>query len=149
MKNSPYFHTSAEIPAKGYGPLVVDCRHSNKPIVHLNVAKVVSDPDWYPRSPAVLSYQHDLPFNGDERRIRQLVELIQAKAELPPVQVFLSCRRDRICYPDGRHRIMLLHAAGYASVPAEVPQGDVEVIQRLIGCERPDARIQVLLPSPL
>jgi hypothetical protein len=146
MQEAPFFCARDEIDAAGYGLIDVDCRSCAKAVIHLDLAKVVRDPNWYPRDPAVRSYRHDLPFNGDEQRIRSLIRLLQSTHRLGPASVFLGVD-GAVCYPDGRHRVMLLHAAGYRSLPAEVPPEQAQAIAKVIGCETPDPRIRVRLPK--
>jgi hypothetical protein len=147
-KEAPYFYSAVEIPREGFGQLAVDCAQCNGTVVHLDLAKVVSDPMWYPRSAYIQSYRHDLPFDGDEARIRSLISLVRRTRVLHPATVFSGKHnRNLVSYADGRHRIMLLFAAGYQSMPACVPHNDAEVVQRLIGCNEPDHRIVVVGPQ--
>jgi hypothetical protein len=43
-KEAPYFYSAVEIPREGFGQLAVDCSQCNGTVVHLDLAKVVSDP---------------------------------------------------------------------------------------------------------
>lgn len=100
------------------------------------VAAYMREHGWYQRSPTVASYDHDLPFDGEVKRIRSLIAHIKSGAALPPVQLYMA-EVGGICFPDGRHRITLLHAAGYETILAEVPASDVAEIQSTLGYAKP------------
>jgi len=141
------FLSCADIPASGFGVIRVDCRvRGCISVVHLDLAKVVADTNWYPRSPNVRSYDHDLPFNGAADRLRSLMQLVRAEGRLPPVAVYVPGEQEFVCYPDGRHRVMLLYTAGYRSLPALVPSRNAEAVTRLVGTTFPDERIIVTRP---
>lgn len=138
-KCQPFFFKEKEIPAGGWGAIKFAKPGSACKGVTLDLGKVVAymrEHGWYQRSPTVTSYDHDLPFNGEVSRIRSLIQRILEGADIPPVQLFVA-EVGGICFPDGRHRITLLHAAGYETIQAEVPTSDWAEIESQLGYAKP------------
>ncbi|MEP8041617.1 hypothetical protein ABJY94_18485 [Vibrio parahaemolyticus] len=83
--------------------------------------------NWYQRSKNVSSYNHELPFDGCGSRILSLVEAINKGIELPPIK--LSIGMKGICFPDGRHRIMLFTAIEQELIPALIEIEDEQALK--------------------
>lgn len=148
------FLAAREIPAEGFGTVRFHyVEERGKILVHLDLAKVRalwSAEGIYRRSPDVTSYDHDLPFDGHAARLRSLIDVIRGRERpgdperrlgLPPVIVDLL--PGGFTFGDCRHRITLLTAAGYTSVPALVRDGAAAAVACALGAVRPDPRIEV------
>lgn len=139
-----------DIQRADWGRVVFSPVEDGRALVHLCLASVADY--WrthgiYQRSPRVTSYTHDLPFDGDPQRLRSLMELIKRGGSLPPVEVGLGA--GGLSFPDGRHRIVLLHVAGYTSIPASVAREHAADVIGLCGASAPDPRIEVALAAVL
>lgn len=138
-KCQPFFLKEKEIPADGWGAIRFAKPAPGRKGLTLELSKVVAymrEHGWYQRSPTVTSYDHDLPFDGETSRIRSLIAHIEKGLDLPPVQLYVAAVGG-ICFPDGRHRITLLHAAGYETIQAEVPTSDWAEIESHLGYVKP------------
>lgn len=140
MRKCQPFFAAKEIPSGGWGVIKFSKPTSTRKGLTLDLDTVVAymrEHGWYQRSPTVTSYDHDLPFDGEVSRIRSLIGHIQEGGELPPVKLYVS-DVGGICFPDGRHRITLLHVAGYKTIEAEVPDEDADEIAHALGWQQSD-----------
>lgn len=140
MRKCQPFFSEQEIPAGGWGVITFSKpapTHKGLTLDLGNVVTYMREHGWYQRSPTVLSYDHDLPFDGEVSRIRSLIGYIRGGGQLPPVKLYVS-EVGGICFSDGRHRITLLHAAGYKTIEAEVPSKDVAEIANALGWQQSD-----------
>jgi hypothetical protein len=103
------------------------------------------DDGWYQRSPNVRSYDHDLPFDGQLARLAGIARMIKNDEPLPPVSIsWGDGPRAGLCFPDGRHRIVLLASLGYSSIPAEIPVAEKPRILALVGASTRDSRVRLV-----
>lgn len=143
-KTRTFFFESNQISASGYGTIRFNKSHNeNEEIISLDLMAIMEywrQHNVYQRSRKVTSYKHDLPFDGCGKRIQSLIFLIKRNDILEPIDIHLS-ETQKLCFADGRHRVMLLSQAGYASIFAKVRKDESEKIIAMLGTSETDERL--------
>ncbi len=125
---------SKELKTDNAFELDTDGIDSNMCLVDLcpkKIEKYWIDNNWYQRSPNVTSYKHELPWDADPKRLISIVKATNKGISMPPIDIHVGFR-NRLCFPDGRHRSVLAMINEHSTITAKVKLKDKQKILELL-----------------